>query len=94
MEENEREEILRILQKCENAQLTFANRTQQSISTVEQLASAYDRISVAVKAIAGISLVKIFKDALDYAKQFDKAITDMAVVTQQSIASARELGDT
>lgn len=45
-----------------------------------------------MRLITGLSFVKIFKDALDYAKQFDKAIVDIAIVTQQSADSAREMG--
>ena len=45
-----------------------------------------------MRLITGLSFAKIFKDALDYAKEFDKAIIDIAVVTQQSAESAREMG--
>lgn len=42
--------------------------------------------------ISGISLVKLFRDAVQYAEEFDKALTDIAVITNQPIENVREMG--
>ena len=45
-----------------------------------------------LQLITGLSLAKMFKDAVSYAQQFDKAIVDIAVVTQQSVENTRKMG--
>lgn len=82
-----------LAQRANNAQDLFNQNLSQGNSTTEALADNFDKIWGKLKMIAGLSLTKMFYDAYKYAMDFDKAITDIAIITQTSIEDARALGD-
>lgn len=82
-----------LAQRANNAQDLFNQNLSQGNSATEALADNFDKIWGKLKMIAGLSLTKMFYDAYKYAMDFDKAITDIAIITQTSIEDARALGD-
>lgn len=82
-----------LAQRANNAQDLFNQNLSQGNSTTEALADNFDKVWGKLKMIAGLSLTKMFYDAYKYAMDFDKAITDIAIITQMSIEDARALGD-
>ena len=82
-----------LAQRANNAQDLFNQNLSQGNSTTEALADNFDKVWGKLKMIAGLSLTKMFYDAYKYAMDFDKAITDIAIITQPSIEDARALGD-
>ena len=82
-----------LAQRANNAQDLFNQNLSQGNSTTEALADNFDKVWGKLKMIAGLSLTKMFYDAYKYAMDFDKAITDIAIITQMGIEDARALGD-
>lgn len=93
LEANQRKQVNDYIQKGQDAQRALNTNTKEGKSTVDTLASAWDSIYRKLLLISGISLVKIWRDALAYARDFDKAITDIAVITEQPLDSVRKMGD-
>lgn len=92
VDEQTRQKILDIIYKSKAAQQGLNEETKKGPTLVEGMAKSWDKVYNTIRLITGLSFVKLFKDAFDYAMKFDKAIVDIAVVTQQSAKSAREMG--
>ena len=93
LEANQREKVNQAIQRGSSAYQNFIAQQSQSVSMTETLAGQFDKMYGKLKLIAGISLVKIFHDALSYAKEFDAAMTDIQIITGQTEAQALTLGE-
>lgn len=85
--------ITKIIQQMRDAQGQFGQKIQQSTDLAANMSQQFSKLFSIVKMIAGVSLVKIWHDALNYAKEYDKALTDIAIVTQKPIENVRAMGD-
>lgn len=92
LEEDVREQILRIIQQAISAQNEFNDKTDKAKQFANNLEQQFSKVLNVVKMVAGISLAKMWHDALNYAKEQDKALTDIAIVTQKPVESVRQLG--
>lgn len=87
----QRQKILDILEKSRAAQETFKEGTEEETSMVDNLSQQWDKVRRGIMMIAGISLAKVWKDAVDYAKEFDAAVTDIAIITKQPLDNVRQM---
>ena len=62
--EEEIRRIEQVLMRCGNAQDTFNKKTESGINVTQSLADNFDRMYGKIQLIAGISLAKIWRDAL------------------------------
>lgn len=85
--------ITKIIQQMRDAQGQFGQKVQQSTDFAANMSQQFSKLFGIIKMIAGVSLVKIWNDALNYAKEYDKALTDIALVTQKPIENVRAMGD-
>lgn len=92
LDKNVRGKILDIIQKSRDAQRGLNVETEKGRDIVDGLATGFDKVKQVLQIITGLSLAKMFSDAVQYAKEFDRAIVDIAVVTQQSVENTREMG--
>lgn len=88
---NEQRRWYDYINMSETAYAKFNQRLFTSEKLVDNLAGAWDNIYNKVKMIVAASVAKQWKEALEYAKEFDKAITDIAIVTQQPIENVRAM---
>ena len=92
LEESKRKEIEGILLRCLGLIKEFNSQNSKGAQLLTNMSSTFDMLWSKIRLIAGLSLFKIFRDALTYAKDFDKALTDIAIVTQQPLENVREMG--
>lgn len=85
--------ITKIIEQMKGAQADFNIKVQQSNDFAANMSQQFSKLFGIIKMIAGVSLVKIWNDALNYAKEYDKALTDIALVTQKPIENVRAMGD-
>ena len=90
---DQQQRINDLVQQGTGLNRNFGLRIQESATATEVLADNFDKVWGKLKMIAGLSLTKMFYDAYKYAMDFDKAITDIAIITQMSIEDVRALGD-
>ena len=92
LDANARQKIMDIIQKSKIAMDSFDAVQRRSVITVDGLANEWNKVAKAIKVVSGISLYKIFGEALSYAKEFDKAVIDIGVITKSTAEEARALG--
>lgn len=69
LEEDVREQILRIIQQATSAQKEFNDKTDKAKQFANNLEQQFSKVLNVVKMVAGISLAKMWHDALNYAKE-------------------------
>lgn len=94
LEEETRNKILKIIQDSTLAMNGFNNAQNQGQAYLKNLSDSWTRIYSVLRMITGISLVKIFRDATTYIKEMDAALVDVSVITGQTTAQTKELGET
>ena len=88
---DQQKQIIDVLEKKRAIQQQYGTELSQETNIVGSLSAQWDKVHRVVMTIAGISLAKVWRDALEYVKEFDRAVTDIAVITQQPLDSAREM---
>lgn len=68
-----------------NKQISSSERT------VSNLVGIWDSVYNRVKMLAAVKLAAEWRKALEYAKDFDKAVTDIAIVTQRPVENVRAM---
>lgn len=65
MDDSLRQKINDKIQKAKDIQRNLTVETKQTASTTQELAAGFDKVYNILRLITGISLVKMFKDAVD-----------------------------
>ena len=92
VEETQRRKILDTITKSDTAYKNLMRSQSQSVQITQGLAQQWDKICGIIKIISGISLYKIFGEALSYAKEFNAAMTDISVITTGTRIDTEALG--
>ena len=87
----QQKQIADILEQKRAIQEQFNASVEKESSAVAGLSSQWDKVHRVIMTIAGVSLAKVWKDAVDYAKQFDAAVTDIAIITKQPLDNVRQM---
>lgn len=87
----QQKQIADILEQKRAIQEQFNASVEKESSAVAGLSSQWDKVHRVIMTIAGISIAKVWKDAVDYAKQFDAAVTDIAIITKQPLDNVRQM---
>ena len=93
LDASQREKINQAIQRGASAYQNFVTQQSQSVSMTETLAGQFDKMYSKLKLIAGISLAKIFHDAVGYAKEFDAALSDIRIITGQTESQVLTMGE-